>query len=141
MKIIKKFESFLVSDSEANNILDKINTNGIDNISDIEKNKLNLYSTNDAKVIDIINKMADITLKFMDVNNKIKKVKDDYIKSKNIFQNEWIPLNTEISKYEKELESFGIELGSPELNNLFKKTRPDAYGDYKDIYESKKDII
>lgn len=126
-KIIK--ESIFVDKDEVDELLDKISKSGITSLSDIEKKRLTLFSEEDKHIISVIEKMGDITLEFQELNQEIEKWneigKQDL--ALKLFRTKWLRLNDDLVKFEKEIESFGIELGDHRLDKLMKHVRPDAY--------------
>lgn len=126
---LKKFESYFVSGEDLNVILDKIYNK--EELTDVDKKRLEQNSNDDKDIIEIINKIADITIEFKTLNSRINSLqKKDSVQSYELFKSEWAPLNAKISKLERELEkSYGIILGSEELRVFMKKQRPDAFGE------------
>lgn len=110
-------ESIFVSEDEINNMIDN---------KEYKPKRLELLKTNDEPIKDIIREMGDITIKI----NKINKKMDAESKEGNdpfYLMADWSKLNKEINKLEKEIESYGIQLGDEKLNKLMKEIRPDAY--------------
>lgn len=66
-------ESTFVSKEDVDDLLDKINSSGITSLSDIDKNRLTLFSEGDKEIIETIEKMADITNKFRELNTEIRR--------------------------------------------------------------------
>ncbi len=122
--------SKFVDQEEFDNLLDKIGDEGMQSLSDIEKKKLELFSKDDAPIYDLIDKMADITLRFKDINKRMDELTDagKGDEAKKIFQDEWKRANDEIIIIEREIESYGIELGDNTFAMMMRKHRPDAYG-------------
>lgn len=78
MKHLKRFnESFFVTKSEVDELLDKISSSGITSLSDIEKNRLSLFSEEDKEIIEVIEKMADITNKFSELNKEMSRLTNE----------------------------------------------------------------
>ena len=123
-------KSKFIETDEFNELLDKINDGGITSLTDIEKKRLDLFSMDDEPILDIIDRMGDITEKFKGVNKKIQELNKEGRNEESIklFRDEWGPLNDEMVKLEKEIESYGIELGDETLRNLMNKNRADVYG-------------
>lgn len=125
MKYLKTYESFFVSQEEVDELLDKISSSKITSLSDIEKNRLTLFSENDKKIIDLIEQMAEITLQFKNLYIKMDELSIE--QSEKLFKKEWKPLNNKMIELEHILRNYGIELGDERLTRLMKKQRPDAY--------------
>lgn len=123
------FESYMVPIGEVDELLDKISSSGITSLSDIEKNRLDLFSKNDEQVISIIERMADIMDAFKNVNDEIKKLIDSNKEplARSIFQRKWAPLNNEMSKIEKSLTSWGIDLADERIGKLLHNVRPSLF--------------
>jgi hypothetical protein len=122
--------SKFVDQEEFDSLLDKIGDEGMQSLSDIEKKKLELFSKDDAPIYDLIDQMADITLKFKDINQRMDELTDTgkSDEAQKIFKDEWQRANDEIIIIEREIESYGIELGDSTFVMMMKKHRPDAYG-------------
>lgn len=127
----KKFlikESVFVSKDEVDELLDKISYSGINSLSDIEKNRLTLFSEKDKEIIKIIEEMGDITNEFRELNKKMNKLS---IEGKNkeaySLMSYWKELNNKMRPLEQSFRKWGIELGDERLDNLMRKVRPDAY--------------
>lgn len=78
----------------------------------------------DDEVKRIINDMADLTLKFVEVNDRMEKTGDKSL------MDEWLELNKQMIELEKSLTvDYGIE-GDDfyTLSRLMREERPDAYG-------------
>ena len=129
LKLYKLFikESSFVPSEEVNNLLDKIVDNGIDSITDIEKNRLDLFSSEDKEIIDIIDKMGDLTIEFKKINNEIRRCQDSGESDGFHLMKDWMELNKKMRELESRFKKWGIELGDPILYNLMNKIRPDAY--------------
>ncbi len=130
IKLFKQFikESVFVSKEESDDLLDKINQSGINSLSDIEKNRLTLFSEEDKEIIEIIDQMGDLTNQFREVNNKIKKlVNQGNVEEAKSLMHQWDSLNTKLTLLENKFKKWGIELGDENLYILMKKIRPDAY--------------
>jgi hypothetical protein len=130
-------ESNFVNQSEVDNLLDRIATSGIISLSDIEKNRLDLFSTEDKEIIDTIEKMGDITIKLKDLNRKMDMINREEGKDKDLddLMDYWVELSREVGALRKSFKRWGIEPGDERLDNLMRKVRPDAYNP---IIESKK---
>jgi hypothetical protein len=50
------------------------------------------------------------------------------VEAKNLFRDKWGSLNDQMVKLEKEIESYGVQLGDETLTNLMNKNRADVYG-------------
>ena len=132
MKNLKSFkyfkESVFVTKDEVDELLDKISDSGITSLSDIERNRLTLFSEDDKEIIKIIEEMGDITKEFIEVNNKISKLmsehKDEEARS---FMDQWDSLDKKMTVLENSFKKWGIELGDERLSNLIRKIRPDVY--------------
>jgi len=125
------FESSkFIDQEEFDSLLDKIGDEGMQSLSEIEKKRLNLFSQDDKPIYDLIDQMADITLKFKDINKRIDDLTDagKSDEAHKIFKDEWQRANDEIIIIEREIESYGIELGDQTFTMMMKKHRPDAYG-------------
>lgn len=125
------FESSkFIDQEEFDSLLDKIGDEGMQSLSEIEKKRLNLFSQDDKPIYDLIDQMADITLKFKDINKRIDDLTDagKSDEAHKIFKDEWQRTNDEIIIIEREIESYGIELGDQTFAMIMKKHRPDAYG-------------
>jgi len=125
-----KESSKFIDQEEFDAILDKINKDGMKSLTDLEKKKLDIFSKSDAPIYELIDKMADITLKFKDVNQRMDELTDsgNTDEAYKVFKNEWEVLNKEMALIEKEIESYGINLGDETFEIILKKYRPDAYG-------------
>ena len=123
-------KSKFVDTDEFNDLLDKINDGGITSLTDIEKKRLDLFSMDDEPILDLIERMGDLTTQFKEINIKLKDLNtqgknDEAIK---MFKDEWGPLNDKMMKLEKEIESYGIELGDETFMSMMNKHRADVYG-------------
>ena len=123
-------KSRFVDKEEFDELLDKIADSGITSLTDIEKKRLDLFSMDDEPILDLIDKMGDLTAEFKIINKKIKQLSDDgkSVEAKNLFRDEWGPLNDEMSKFEKEIRSYGIEVGDETFTSMMNKHRSDVYG-------------
>lgn len=123
-------KSKFVDTDEFNDLLDKINDGGINSLTDIEKKRLDLFSMDDEPLLDLVNKMGDITTEFKMINKKMKDLSEQGkgVEAKNLFRDKWGPLNDEMVKLEREIESYGVQLGDEALTNLMNKHRSDVYG-------------
>jgi hypothetical protein len=133
MKNILNFDKFLkesvfVTKEEVDTLLDKISLSGISSLSDIEKNRLTLFSTEDKEIIKTIEAMGDITNEFRELNQRMNKLssegKSEQAKS---LMSYWMKLNDKLRPLEQSFRKWGIELGDERLYRLMKKVRPDAY--------------
>jgi hypothetical protein len=132
LKTYKVFESEFFDSDYIDTLLDKISDSGMESLSDIEKNQLNLFSEDDKEIIETIEKMGDITREFKDLNKKMREISDSggdpfYL------MKDWMELNDQLRPLEQSFRKWGIELGDPRLDRLMRKTRPDAYNN---IFES-----
>jgi hypothetical protein len=123
-------KSKFVETDEFNELLDKINDTGITSLTDIEKKRLDLFSMDDEPILDIIDRMADLTSEFKMVNKKIKQLSDEgkTVEAKNLFRDKWSPMNDEMIKLEREIKSYGIEVGDETFMSMMNKHRADVYG-------------
>lgn len=141
MEYLKSFKLFEKSDfidkDDVDELLDKISSSGITSLSDIDKNRLTLFSEGDKEIIETIEKMADITLKFKELNKKIKELSENGGDGFNLFKKEWGPLNDKLRPLEQSFRKWGIELGDYRLDKLMRKVRPDAYNN---IFENKSNL-
>jgi hypothetical protein len=141
MEYLKSYKVFEKSDfidkDDVDELLDKISSSGIESLSDIDKNRLTLFSEGDKEIIETIEKMADITLKFKELNNKLKELSENGVDGFSLFKKEWGPLNDKLRPLEQSFRKWGIELGDYRLDKLMRKVRPDAYNN---ILESKSNL-
>lgn len=135
-------ESKFVDQDELDELLDKISEFGIESISDLENKRLNIFSENDKSIIELIDKMGDITYDFKILNKKMKELSSEGKDAKYLMK-DWLELNRKMVPLEREIESYGIMLGDPRLTRLMKKERPDVYGDIceSNKFENVKDVI
>jgi hypothetical protein len=96
-------ESVFVSKDEVDELLDKISSSGINSLSDIEKNRLTLFSEKDKEIIKIIEEMGDITNEFRELNKKMNKLSSEgKNKEAHSLMRYWIELNDRVGKdYDK----------------------------------------
>ena len=134
----KLFESTFVSKEEVDILLDKISQSGITSLSDIEKNRLTLFSEQDREIIDTIEKMGDLTRKFKEVNAEMRRCQDSGESDGFHLMDDWLKLNNQLRPLQASFRKWGIELGDERLTNLMRKQRPDVYN--TNIFESKEDI-
>jgi len=130
LKSYKKFESDFFDSDYIDTLLDKISDSGIDSLSDIEKNQLKLFSEGDKEIIETIEKMADITNQFRELNAEIRRQQDEGISDGFHLMKDWMELNRQLRPLEASFKRWGIELGDPRLYRLMSKVRPDAYNSY-----------
>jgi len=130
LKSYKKFESDFFDSDYIDTLLDKISDSGIDSLSDIEKNQLKLFSEGDKEIIETIEKMADITNQFRELNAEIRRQQDEGISDGFHLMKDWMELNRQLRPLEASFRKWGIELGDPRLYRLMSKVRPDAYNSY-----------
>lgn len=122
-------ESIFVTKEEVDELLDKISSSGINSLSDIEKNRLTIFSENDKEIIETIEKMGDITNDFKTLNDKMNKLsKEGRNDEARELLDDWMELNRKLRPLEQSFRKWGIELGDVRLSNLMRKVRPDAYG-------------
>lgn len=123
-------KSKFVDTDEFNTLLDKINDGGITSLTDIEKKRLDLFSMDDEPLLDLIERMGDLTTQFKEINIKLKDLNNQgkNEEAQKIFRDEWGPLNDEMVKLEKEIESYGIDLGDETFMSMMNKHRSDVYG-------------
>ena len=138
MKNLKTYKLFEASEfftrEYIDKLLDKISLSGIKSLSDIEKNRLKIFSENDKEIIETIEKMGNITLKFKEINNEMRRCQDSGESDGFHLMDDWLKLNSELRPLEASFRKWGIELGDPRLDKLMRKVRPDAYNN---ILESK----
>jgi hypothetical protein len=123
-------KSKFVEVDEFNELLDKINDGGITSLTDIEKKRLDLFSMNDEPILDVIERMGDLTAQFKIINKKLKDLQSQgkIVDGKNLFRDEWGPLNDEMMKLEKIIQEYGIDLGDETFMSMMNKHRADVYG-------------
>lgn len=123
-------KSKFVDTDEFNELLDKINDTGITSLTDIEKKRLDLFSMDDEPILDLIDRMGDLTAEFKIINKKIKQLSDEgkSVEAKNLFRDQWDPMNDEMIKLEREIKSYGIEVGDETFMSMMNKHRSDVYG-------------
>ena len=123
-------KSNFVDTDEFNTLLDKINDKGLTSLTDIEKKRLDLFSMDDEPILDLIDRMGDLTAEFKMVNKKIKQLSDEgkTVEAKNLFRDQWDPMNDEMIKLEREIKSYGIEVGDETFMSMMNKHRSDVYG-------------
>ena len=123
-------KSKFVEVDEFNELLDKINDTGLTSLTDIEKKRLDLFSMDDEPILDLIDRMGDLTTEFKMVNKKIKQLSDEgkSVEAKNLFRDQWEPMNDEMIKLEREIKSYGIEVGDETFMSMMNKHRGDVYG-------------
>ena len=133
MKNLKDFrglnESYFINIDDIDTILDKISEYGIESLNDIDKKQLEMFNTEDEKVISIIDKIANTMQEFVLLNNKIKDLveNDDEPGGKKLYINEWLPLNNQMGKLEAQIKEWGIELGDPRLTTMLKDIKPSLF--------------
>ena len=123
-------KSKFVEVDEFNELLDKINDGGITSLTDIEKKRLDLFSMDDEPILDVIDRMGDLTAQFKIINKKLKDLQSQgkIVDAKNLFRDEWGPLNNEMMKLEKIIQEYGIDLGDETFMSMMSKNRADVYG-------------
>ena len=123
-------KSKFVEVDEFNELLDKINDTGLTSLTDIEKKRLDLFSMDDEPILDLIDRMGDLTAEFKILNKKIKQLSDEgkSVEAKNLFRDQWDPMNDEMIKLEREIKSYGIEVGDETFMSMMNKHRGDVYG-------------
>ena len=129
LKSYKVFESEFVDKYEVDELLDKISQSGIESLSDIDRNRLTLFSEGDKEIIETIEKMGDITNKFRELNQTLNRLSSEgkSDEAHELFQRDWMKLNDQLRPLEASFRKWGIELGDPRLDKLMRKVRPDAY--------------
>jgi hypothetical protein len=138
MKNILNFDKFLkesvfVTKEEVDTLLDKISLSGISSLSDIEKNRLTLFSTEDKEIIKTIEAMGDITNEFRELNQRMNKLSSEgKSEQAHSLMGYWMQLNDKLRPLEQSFRKWGIELGDERLYRLMKKIRPDAYNNNVD---------
>ena len=126
-------ESVFVSKDEVDTLLDKISLSGISSLSDIEKNRLTLFSTEDKEIIKTIEAMGDITNEFRELNQRMNKLSSEgKSEQAHSLMGYWMQLNDKLRPLEQSFRKWGIELGDERLYRLMKKVRPDAYNNNVD---------
>jgi vacuolar-type H+-ATPase subunit I/STV1 len=121
-------ESVFVSKDEIDTLLDKISSSGINSLSDIEKNRLILFSDEDKEIIKTIEQMGDITNEFRELNQRMNKLSSEGKNEEaHSLMSYWMELNDKLRPLEQSFRKWGIELGDERLDNLMRKVRPDAY--------------
>jgi len=123
-------KSKFVDTDEFNDLLDKINDGGITSLTDIEKKRLDLFSMDDEPILDVIERMGDLTAQFKIINKKLKDLQSQgkIVDAKNLFRDEWGPLNDEMMKLEQIIQEYGIDLGDETFMSMMNKHRADVYG-------------
>jgi hypothetical protein len=123
-------KSKFVDTDEFNQLLDKINDGGITSLTDIEKKRLDLFSMDDEPILDVIDRMGDLTAEFKIVNKKLQDLQSQgkIVDAKNLFRDEWGPLNDEMTKLENIIQEYGIDLGDETFMSMMNKNRADVYG-------------
>jgi hypothetical protein len=123
-------KSKFVDTDEFNDLLDKINDGGITSLTDIEKKRLDLFSMDDEPILDVIERMGDLTAQFKIINKKLKDLQSQgkIVDAKNLFRDEWGPLNDEMTKLEQIIQEYGIDLGDETFMSMMNKHRADVYG-------------
>lgn len=135
-------ESKFVDKDDVNELLDKISEYGIESLTDIDRKRLNIFSENDKAIIEIIDKMGDLTSQFKEINQQMRELSEQG-KDAKFLMKDWLELNRQMVPLEREIESYGIMLGDPRLTRLMKKERPDVYGDIceSNKFENVKDLL
>lgn len=133
LKSYKLFESEFFDNDYIDSLLDRISDSGIDSLSDIEKNQLKLFSEDDKEIIETIEKMGDLTIKFKEINAEMRRCQDSGESDGFHLMKDWMKLNKELRPLEQSFRKWGIELGDPRLDKLMRKIRPDAYNN---VFES-----
>jgi len=123
-------KSKFVDDDEFNELLDKINDTGITSLTDIEKKRLDLFSMDDEPILDLIEKMGDLSAEFKILNKRLSDLSSQgkNEEAKKIFRDEWGPLNDEMTKLENIIQEYGIDLGDETFMSMMNKHRADVYG-------------
>jgi hypothetical protein len=123
-------KSKFVDTDEFNQLLDKINDGGITSLTDIEKKRLDLFSMDDEPILDVIDRMGDLTAQFKEINKRLSDLssKGKNEEAKKIFREEWGPLNEEMMKLERIIQEYGIDLGDETFMSIMNKNRADVYG-------------
>ena len=123
-------KSKFVDTDEFNTLLDKINDGGITSLTDIEKKRLDLFSMNDEPILDIIDRMGDLTAQFKEINKRLSNLSSQgkNEEAQKIFRDEWGPLNDEMMKLERIIQEYGIDLGDETFMSMMNKNRSDVYG-------------
>lgn len=135
LKSYKVFESKFVSKDEVDELLDKISSSGITSLTDIDKNRLTLFNEGDKEIINIIDKMGDLTLQFKALNKEMNRLSSEgKNKEAHSLMTHWMELNDKLRPLEQSFRKWGIELGDERLSLLMKRERPDAYN--SELFES-----
>jgi hypothetical protein len=113
--------------SDIDELLDKISLSGITSLTDIEKNKLTLFSEDDREIIQTIEMMGDITAQFKSLRKEIERLRDEG-KNPHSLMGEWLGLNDQMRPLEQSFRKWGIDIGDPRLGRMMSKIRPDVYG-------------
>ena len=123
-------KSKFVDTDEFNDLLDKINDGGITSLTDIEKKRLDLFSMDDEPILDVIDRMGDLTAQFKEINKKLNNLSSQgkNKEAQKIFRDEWGPLNDEMTKLEEIIQEYGIDLGDETFMSMMNKNRADVYG-------------
>lgn len=123
-------KSKFVDTDEFNQLLDKINDGGITSLTDIEKKRLDLFSMDDEPILDLIEKMAELSIEFKEINKRLNDLssKGKNEEAKKIFRDEWGPLNDEMTKLENIIQEYGIDLGDETFMSMMNDRRSDVYG-------------
>ena len=113
--------------SDIDELLDKISLSGITSLTDIEKNKLTLFSEDDREIIQTIEMMGDITAQFKSLRKEIERLHDEG-NNPHSLMGEWLGLNDQMRPLEQSFRKWGIDIGDPRLGRMMSKIRPDVYG-------------
>jgi hypothetical protein len=132
-------KSKFVEVDEFNELLDKINDTGLTSLTDIEKKRLDLFSMDDEPILDLIDRMAEISVAMRSLTKIIKDLSDKGESDKlDKALGEWKPLDTEITKLENIIEEYGIDLGDETFMSMMNK-QGQLYG--WDPYEDDNDEL
>lgn len=127
-KIFSIKESTFVSKYEVDELLDRVSSSGINSLSDVDRNRLILFSEKDKEIIKIIEEMGDITSAFRELNQEMSKLSSEgKNKEAHSLMKSWMSLNDKLRPLEQSFRKWGIELGDERLDNLMRRVRPDQY--------------
>jgi hypothetical protein len=118
--------------SDIDELLDKISLSGITSLTDIEKNKLTLFSEDDREIIQTIEMMGDITAQFKSLRKEIERLHGEG-KNPHSLMGKWLGLNDQMRPLEQTFRKWGIDIGDPRLDRMMSKIRPDVYGTQIDL--------
>ena len=84
----------------------------------------------DEPILDIIDRMGDLTAQFKEINKRLSNLSSQgkNEEAQKIFRDEWGPLNDEMMKLERIIQEYGIDLGDETFMSMMNKNRSDVYG-------------